>query len=372
MISSDDHIIEPPDLWAGPVPEWAADRIPQVRREGDIDRWYVEGRPTMSFAAGIQAGKRFEDPSNLRTAARFDEVTSGGFELQQRLLDNESDGILGSVLYPTLGLSLFRAIPDPTLLNLVFSMYNDWLADFCAGSGGRLKGVAMINVDDVDLAVAELTRAKALGLSGSMIPVGVADEKFYGLPMYDPFWAASQDLEMPVSMHLGTVRAGSVGAATGFDTAILSPGIYIRVGDYCKASIADLIFAGVFERFPKLRVGSVEHELGWIPHFLDRLDYTYTQRQGNELFYRYADGAMPSDFFRRNVFCSFQEDGLGIEHRHEIGIDGLMFGSDYPHTESTFPRSREIMDDRLQGVPEDEKRLIVLDNVRKLYHFDLA
>ena len=89
------------------------------------------------------------------------------------------------------------------------------------------------------------------------------------------------------------------------------------------------------------------------------------------MFPRLANGAMPSDHFRSNVFCSFQEDELGIQHRHEIGIDNMMFGSDYPHTESTFPKSREIMAERLAGVPADEQRKIVYDNARKLYNFDV-
>ena len=98
-----------------------------------------------------------------------------------------------------------------------------------------------------------------------------------------------------------------------------------------------MIFSGVFERYPKLQVGAVEHELSWIPHFLDRLDYTYTQRAPNDLWYRYKEDAVPSDYFHRNVFVGFQEDALGIRDRHIIGVDNLQWGSDYPHQESTFP-----------------------------------
>ena len=123
------------------------------------------------------------------------------------------------------------------------------------------------------------------------------------------------------------------------------------------------------DRYPGLKVGAVEHELGWIPFFLDRLDYTYTQRQGNANYTRYRNADRPSDFFRHNVFCSFQDDALGLQERHQVGLDGLMFGSDYPHTESTFPRSKEIMSERLAGIPREEQRKIVFENAARLYGF---
>ena len=369
LISSDDHIIEPPYLWTDRVPEDERERVPHVRRVGDVDRWIVAGRPTVSFAGGVNTGQRFDDPTKLRTDATFDEVREGAYLPDQHMADNAADGILGAVLYPTLGLSLFRAIVDGGELNYVCSIYNDWMADFCADSGGRLKGIAMLNPEDPGAAIAELARCREQGLAGALIPTAMPPAIGYGDPRYEPLWAASQDLGMPLSLHLGAVRYGAVGAGEDFDTASLSRTFFVTVGDWAKASLADIIFGGVFDRFPRLRMGSVEHELGWIPHFLRTMDYTYTQRQGNQYFPRLANGAMPSDHFRSNVFCSFQEDELGIQHRHEIGIDGLMFGSDYPHTESTFPKSREIMAERLAGVPADEQRRIVYDNVRELYDF---
>ena len=371
LISSDDHVIEPPALWTARVAEGERERVPHVRRVDGVDRWVVDGRATVSFAGGMNTGQRFEDPTKLRTDGTFDEVREGAYVSDVHMADNLADGVIGAVLYPTLGLTMFRAIKAGAELDYVFSIYNDWMADFCSGSGGRLKGVAMVNLDDPEVAVAELTRARQLGLSGALIPTAMPPAIGYGDPRYDRVWAAAQDLAMPLSLHLGAVRYGAVGAGEDFDTATVSRTFFVTVDYWVKASLADIIFAGVFERYPRLRVGSVEHELGWIPFFLRTMDYTYTERQGNHLFPRLANGAMPSDHFRSNVFCSFQEDGLGIQHRHEIGIDNMMFGSDYPHTESTFPKSREIMAERLAGVPADEQLKIVYDNARKLYDFDV-
>ena len=135
-------------------------------------------------------------------------------------------------------------------------------------------------------------------------------------------------------------------------------------------SIADMIFAGVFERYPTLQVGSVEMELAWVPHFLERMDYTYTQRAQIGSWYRSKEDMLPSDYFHRNVFLSFQDDPLGIKMREIIGVDSLLWGSDYPHQESTFPRSREILGEILADCTEDEKARIVGANAARIYHLD--
>ena len=130
-----------------------------------------------------------------------------------------------------------------------------------------------------------------------------------------------------------------------------------------------MIFGGVFERFPKLQVGSVEHELSWVPHFLDRIDYTYTQRRGfTATGYRFKEGVLPSEFFHSNCFLGFQEDGLGMKARHIIGVDSLQWGSDYPHSESTFPRSREILEGILLECTEEEKAKIAGSNAARVYN----
>jgi predicted TIM-barrel fold metal-dependent hydrolase len=131
-------------------------------------------------------------------------------------------------------------------------------------------------------------------------------------------------------------------------------------------SLADMIYYGVFERYPKLMVGSVEQELSWVPHFLDRLDYNYTQRPVGSS-YRFKGDAFPSDFFHNNVFLGFQEDALGIRDRDIIGVDQLLWGSDYPHFESTFPRSQQIIEEILVDCTEEEKAKIVGGNAARVY-----
>ena len=132
----------------------------------------------------------------------------------------------------------------------------------------------------------------------------------------------------------------------------------------------DSVAGGVFERYPALKVGAVEFEIAWAPYFMNRMDNVYSERAQGVAYHRFKNGVLPSDFFRQNVFISFQEDALGIQLRSYVGVENLMWGSDYPHAESTFPRSREIVDRILQDVPDEEKRKIVGDNVARLYHFN--
>ena len=198
-----------------------------------------------------------------------------------------------------------------------------------------------------------------------MITICPPEDKPYDSPIYEPLWAAAQDLDIPLSLHITTNRPGPGQQYSNFDTTKLS--FLTNTDHWVRISLADMIYSGVFERYPKLIVGSVEQELSWIPHFLDRLDYNYTQRAIGDTSYRFKGDALPSDFFHSNVFLGFQEDALGIRDRHIIGVDQLLWGSDYPHTESTFPRSREIIDEILVDCTEEEKAKIVGSNAARIY-----
>ena len=368
MISSDSHIVEPPDLWEDRIDRRHRDRAPRVVEEDDADWWFVDGVRTNSFQGGAQAGKRFESQDALRPAARAREVRPGAYLPREFLEDNELDGVHGSVIYPTEGLRLFL-VPDPDLLTAVFRAYNDWLVDFCRTDPRRLKGIALLNVDDVPAAIAELTRTRQAGLAGAMITVSPPEDRSYGRPEYEPLWAAAQDLEAPLSLHIDTNRPAP--GATRESVRATPAALLANADHWVRMSLAHLIFTGVFERYPRLRVASAEHELSWAPHFIDRLDYTYTQRAWRDGWHRFRGDTRPSDFFHRNVFLSFQEDDLGVRDRALIGVDRLMWGSDYPHTESTFPRSRKILERILAGVPDDQQRAITRSTVARLYGFEL-
>ncbi len=373
IISSDEHIHEPEDMWTGRVEPCFKERAPKiVRLEDGSDWWFTDGLMGMTVSALTQTGWRFERSEDLSYFDQSEHIRPGAYDPDERIKDMDMDGIDSSVIYPNQGLKLF-AVPDTELLNELCRTYNDWLAEFCSTHPKRLKGVGMINLDDVHWGVNELERCSKMGLVGGLISAYPVPERGYHSAEYEPFWAAAQNLSMPLSLHSGTNRAASAGMADKEDSNRLAnrhADAIATIDHWVRSSLAKMILRGVFERYPSLQVGSVEHELSWAPYFMERLDYTYTQRAQLGHWHEYKDDSLPSDYFRRNVFLGFQEDILGVRLRHEIGIDSLQWGSDYPHMESTFPRSRQILDEILSDCSEEEKAKIAGGNGARVYHLN--
>ena len=369
VLSSDSHVFEPPDLWTTRIDAEFRDRAPRMQRIGGADQLVVEQDQVLSGIGLISnAGARFDAPETISGQGRFEDVLRGGYDPDQHLRDMALDGVAGEVLYPSQGLFYFR-IADSALMSAIFRAYNDWLAEFCRVDPARLKGIALVNLDDVHDGVRELERAARMGLAGAMISEYPLEDRRYDLPIYEPFWAAAEALDMPLSLHTATRRQGRIrGAgektlrdASSRATKAFSP----------ATSMCDMIFSGVFERHPRLTLAIVEFELSWAPHLLSSMDYTYRERH-EEALYRFKGDRRPSDFFHDNVVLSFQEDGIGIRLRDIIGIDNMMWGSDYPHSESTFPQSRKILAEILAGVPDDEQAKIAGGNTARVYRFDVA
>jgi predicted TIM-barrel fold metal-dependent hydrolase len=369
IISSDSHVFEPPDLWTERIDAAFKDRAPRIQRVGDVDHLVVEGGQTIAGIGLISnAGARFDTPEAISDHGRFEDVHAGGYDPEQHLKDMRLDGVAGEVLYPSQGLFYFK-VADSRLMSAIFRTYNDWLAEFCRTDPDRLKGIAMINLDDVQEGIRELERTAKLGFAGAMISEYPPEERRYDHPEYASFWAAAQDLGMPLSLHTATRRQGmnsGAGQRTIRDASRRATKAFLPA-----TSVCDMIFSGVFERYPQLQLVIVEFELAWVPYLLNTMDYTYRERH-EEALYRFKDDLCPSDFFHRNVFLSFQEDEIGIRLRDVIGVDSIMWGSDYPHSESTFPKSREILERILEGVPRHDRAKIVGDNAAQLYHFNTA
>jgi predicted TIM-barrel fold metal-dependent hydrolase len=369
ILSSDSHVFEPPDLWTKRIDAGFRDRAPRMQRIDGADQLVVEADQVISGIGLISnAGARFEAPETISGQGRFEDVPRGGYDPDQHLADMRLDGVAGEVLYPSQGLFYFR-VTDTPLMSAIFRAYNDWLAEFCRRDPARLKGIAMVNLDDVADGIRELERAARLGLAGAMITEYPLEHRRYDQPEYEPFWAAAASIGMPLSLHTATRRQGKIrgaGEKTLRDASSRSTKAF-----YPALSLCDMIFSGVFERHPALTLAIVEFELSWAPNILASMDYTYRERHG-EAIYRFKDGMRPSDFFHRNVVLSFQEDAVGIRLRDVIGVDNMMWGSDYPHSESTFPRSRKILEDILAGVPDDESVKIAGANTARVYRFDVA
>ena len=366
IISADNHVFEPSDLWTIRLDSRFRDRAPRIIHDEEGDWWYCEGRKVVGVAPGSQAGTRFEDPGSLTQTDTLENVRPGGYIPDEHVKDMDIDGIDVSVVYPTVGLLLY-SIPDGDLLTAVFQAYNDWLSEFCGAHPGRIKGNAVLNTDDIPSAIKELEHCVSMGLAGAVISVYPPQERGYFSSEYEPLWAAAQDMGIPLSLHVGTARASADQEFANLDT--LTPAFIINAEHWVRMSLAHIIFSGVFERYPKLQIGSIEHDAAWVPHFLKRMDYSATQRVHREGWHDFSE-MLPSDYFRKNVFVGFQADDLAIRDRDLIGVDNLQWGSDYPHQESTFPKSMEILDEILVDCTEEDKAKISGGNAARIYHLD--
>jgi predicted TIM-barrel fold metal-dependent hydrolase len=373
LISADSHIVEPPDLYQSRIAPKFRDRAPRMERRRtpsgrEYDAWVIDGMQVGTLGAVMQAGQRFEDPSQIDFLGVWEDVRKGAYDPAAMLAENEADGVWGSCLQPSQGLFWYR-LPDSALLTEICRVYNDWIADFCKAAPERLKGIAMLNVDDVDEACQELERAKKLGLVGAFIPVAPLPDRPYRHPIYERLWWTAQDLAMPLLLHIGTPRGGVPGCEFTMDLSELTGAGRSTTDYWVRYSLSAMIFAGVFDRYPRLKVGSVEHETAWIPHWLKQMDFTYRERPVFTKGWKSREGMLPSEYWRRNMFVEFMEDDLGIRLRDHIGVENMLWGSDYPHAESTWPRSREFLDRIFAGTSEEERRKITCDNAAQLFGF---
>jgi predicted TIM-barrel fold metal-dependent hydrolase len=312
------------------------------------------------------AGKTPEELPTFFESSTYKDARPGGWDPAERVKDMDLDGVEADVIYTTLGFRQFW-LTDGTLQRACFRVYNDWLADYCAYAPNRLAGLALISLYDVAEGVKELRRCAARGLKGALIWVSPPADRPYSSPDYDPFWAEAQDLGMPISLHSIT------GMGPESRLAIKNPlDRYVRSTVLChevQRTLVVLIFSGVLERFANLKLVSAENEVGWLPFFLQKLDQSQEE-------YRYLYPAplklKPSEYFRRQVFATFIDDPVGVASREFVGVENIMWSSDYPHTVSTWPHSREVVERDFKGVPEGEKRQMVRENVARLYGLAVA
>jgi predicted TIM-barrel fold metal-dependent hydrolase len=365
MISSDTHVFEPPRLWLDRLPRAYEDRAPHVIRTNNVDVWYCDGQRFMSAGAGTQTGKRYEGRFNVRAEGHMEDVPKGAYIPEEAVRDMASDGVDIGIIYPTVALNIYT-LPDTGFVNLLFSTYNDWMAEFAGAAPNNLKGIALINLDldDVTLAVRELERCAKMGLSGALISVYPGEARAYSRPEYEPFWTAAEDLRMVIVLHTSTNRVMHEGGL--FDYSKTTPATHSNADHWVRQSLAHMIFSGVFERHPNMFVGAIEYEMAWVPHFLDRMDFNYNNRDGL-ITHFYKNDELPSDFFRSNCFVGFNEDPIGVEFRRHIGIDNITWGSDYPHPESTFPRSQAVLKEMFKDCTEEEVYKMTFGNIARIF-----
>jgi len=289
----------------------------------------------------------------------------------RRLKDQDVDGVEGEVLYTTLGMSLF-GLDDPEFQQACFATYNDWVAEFCSHNPKRLFGIALISLEDVQAGAKELERCAQKGLRGAMIWGSPPREHPYSSPEYDPFWAAAQDLRIPVSLHVVTSKKGNQEKKTSAGAEAkprperrgVTQSVYMRLIHEVQQSITDIIFSGVLERFPKLIVVSAENDSGWLPHYMYRADHAWEKFR---FFEKEPLPMPPSEYIKRQLYATFQDDPIGPSTWDYFGADNYMWASDFPHTDSTWPHSQEVIKKDFAKVPPEVTQKIVADNAIRLY-----
>jgi predicted TIM-barrel fold metal-dependent hydrolase len=360
IISADSHITEPPNTYIDHIEAKFKDSAPRmVRDEEGGDMFVAEGMPRpVPMGLVAAAGKA---PEDIRVkGVPFEELHRGGWDPDARLGEQQRDGVAAEFLYPTVGMALCNH-RDFDYKHACFHAYNRWISEYCSKHPTRLIGAGQTAMRSPSDGIADLHAIKNLGLRGVMMPGDPAVED-YDSPVYDDFWRTAIELELPVSFHILTTR----------DQRPRGPAMnsFASVIRGCQDIIGMLILGGVFERHPELKLVCVEADAGWVPHYMYRLDHAYKRHRywlktGQEL------SRLPSEYFAENVYTTFQDDWVAFKVADLMNWERLMWANDFPHSDSTWPWSQEMLKEHAVALRAPQRRAILSQNVASLYQIDI-
>jgi predicted TIM-barrel fold metal-dependent hydrolase len=368
MVSVDDHLVEPPEMFDGRLPAKYADQAPKVVRKSDgSDVWTFNGAVIPNIGLNAVAGRPKEEYGIEPTA--FDEMRPGCFDVHERIKDMNAGGVLGSMCFPSFpgfAARLFAAADDKDLALAVLRAYNDWhIESWCGAYPGRFIPMALPVLWDPELAAAEVRRVAAMGchsLTFTENPASLGYPSFHDAS-WDPLWRALCDEGVVMSIHLGS--SGSL-TVTSPDAPI-DVMITLQPMNICSAA-ADLLWSRVVKQFPDIRIALSEGGTGWIPYFLDRIDRTYDM---HHLWTGQDFGTKtPSEVFREHFLTCFIADPVGIELRNEIGLDNIAWECDYPHSDSSWPEAPDELAAVAADVSDADLAKITYENACAWYSFD--
>jgi predicted TIM-barrel fold metal-dependent hydrolase len=368
LVSVDDHLVEPPELFEGHIPDKYKDQAPKVvRTEKGDDVWTFNGSVIPNVGLNAVAG-RPKDEYGIEPTA-FDEMRPGCYDIDERIKDMNAGGMLGSMCFPSFpGFSgrLFAAAEDKDLALAVLRAYNDWHVDeWCGRYPGRFIPMGLPVLWDAELAAQEVRRLAKKGVHSVTFtenPATLGYPSFHQ-DYWDPLWKALTDEGVVLSIHLGS--SGKL-AVTSPDAPV-DVMITLQPMNICQAA-ADLVWSRIIKEFPDIKIALSEGGTGWIPYFLDRIDRTYDMHHlwtGQD----FGD-KLPSDIFREHFLTCFIADPIGVHLRHEIGIDNIAWECDYPHSDSSWPEAPEELAGVTDGVSDEEINKISHENAMRWYSFD--
>lgn len=370
LVSVDDHIVEPAEMFEGRLPARFQDQAPRVVKVGDNDVWEFAGRRAGYLGLNAVAG-RPPDEWGLEPTSYW-EFRRGCYDVDERVKDMNANGVLASLNYPSFPRFCGQfftetAATEPELAKAVVEAYNDWHLDAWVGAyPDRFIGCSIPMLWDPVLAGAEIRRTAAKGchaVTFSMNPHAL------GLPSlhdeyWDPFWAACAETETIVCMHVGSdSRPGQTSPDAPMNVRITCAGINIY------PTAADLVWSQIFRHFPGVKVALAEGGIGWIPYFLERADYTYKHHQAWTAID--IGSRIPSEIFNDQIVTCFIDDAFGAENIRRMNVDMVCWECDYPHSDSTWPISPEETHRYLKLIGDDDiVRKITHENAMRLFKFD--
>jgi predicted TIM-barrel fold metal-dependent hydrolase len=378
VVDADTHMTERHDLWTSRAPAKYRDRVPRVERIDGATQWVVErdvvlGRAGAGGVVDVNGhkGRSFEGLYEWE----LEQGHRAGWDLDARMELLDEIGIWAQIVFPGVvglgGQNLGDLVTDVALRNLCLEIFNDANAETQAASGNRLLPMAILPAWDIDACVREVERAKSLGLRGVNL---TSDPQDLGSPdlasrAWDPVWEACAGLEMPVHFHIGA----SLTTMNFFgnypweshddDTKLAIGGALLFIGN--ARVVANLICTGMFDRYPALRMVSVESGMGWVPFILEALDYEMDENAPEA---KARMKLLPSEYFKQNIYAT-----TWFEHRNlaslidAVGEDNLMFETDFPHPTCLYPAPLKTAEANLQGLSTEVQRKILGENAAKLY-----
>ena len=378
-VSGDTHLEIPNERWTHRVaPKWR-DRAPKtIRLPGGADATVFEGNPPRQNTFDIYGGQG-RDGSSWYPADQKYETCPGTGSPAQRIKEQDQDGIDAEIMFPAVvaGPMTWMKAKDPELQKAVIRGWNDWFAEeYLSDAKGRIFGIGCMTATGLDDCLTELKHCKAQGYAGIQLltyPNGTGVPR----PEDDRFWAAALDMEMPITIHFMIEETD-----TSFGGKLLEypkhekqmrtdlAGQMTRFARNAGYNAVQLILSGVFDRFPKLRFFCAENSIGWIPNFLEHCDTRYDRHIGWAERY---DGvkplkAKPSELINEYFYWGFQKDRAGIDNRHHLNVERLIWANDFPHQESDWPESHKVLAHNFTGVPKDEVHKMTVQNAVDFFH----
>ena len=368
LVSVDDHIIEPREMFDEHIPERYRDRAPRVLTDDDgSEYWLFEDERAAYMGLNAVAGCPPEEYGLNPT--RYDQMRKGCYDVDERVRDMNANGVLGSLNFPTFPHfcgQLFARQQDKDLSLAVVRAYNDWHIDeWCGAYPGRFIPCGITPYWDPDLMAEEVRRIAEKGchaVTFSENPEKLGHPSLHS-DHWDPFWAACQESETVVCLHIGSSSSLLLTASDAPADVMIS---ITPMNSFL--ALNDLMWTSIFKNFPRIKIAMSEGGIGWIPYALERMDYVYEHHHS----WTGADfgGRRPSDVYRDHIVTCFIDDAAGLELRHRVGVDSITWECDYPHSDSTWPHSPELLSKSLSGIPDDEVEKMTHLNAMRVFQFD--